>query len=116
METSAKILSEPKNLLTQVTEHRFNSALELIEEQFSIKRQFVAEHHRASLQQAIAIGFQSWSTSELTTYRELQLSPTPEAQETFLNSDLAKKKSQIDSTLLPIINEIFQDIQRYFTF
>ena len=116
METWPDIFSKPKDLLTQVTEHRFNSALELIEERFSVDRDFVAEHHRAALQQAIANGFQAWSTSELTTYREFQLSPTPEAQKIFLCSDLAKKKSQIDSTLLPIINEIFQDMERYFTF
>lgn len=116
IETTATKL-EHSALLKQVVESRIKSVVNAINSRFKFDYGLVEHEDCKSLFSLAMAGFATWSTPELETYRQLQLSGPSEAdQQAFLQTELAAKKAKIDSTMLPIINRIVEDLENYLTF
>lgn len=108
---------EHSDLLKQVVDSRIKSVISAINSRFKFDYGLVEDEDCKSLSSIATDGFSTWSTAELETYRQLQLSgPTEAAQQAFLKTELAAKKAKIDSTMLPLINRIVEDLENYLTF
>lgn len=108
---------EHADLLKKVVKHRIESVINAIHSRFKFDFGLVELEDCKTLSSIATDGFATWSTAELETYRQLQLSgPTEAAQQAFLQTELAAKKAKIDSTMLPVINRIVEDLENYLTF